>query len=234
MKFIGLIPARGGSKGIPLKSIAPCAGRPLLAYTAETALGSALLDRAVLSTDSERIAEVGKALGLEVPFLRPAHLAADDTPMIEVLQHFVDSLGPEAPEAALVLLQPTSPLRKAFHVDEAVRLFLERGVDSLVSVMQVPHQFNPVSVMTLGGDGTLSSFMGDSAAILRRQDKPRVFARNGPAIVITTPRLIREGRLYGPRNLAFEMDATSSLDVDAAEDLAMAELILRREEDARV
>ena len=111
---LGLVPARGGSKGLPGKNARELAGRPLLAYTAEAARASGVIDRLVLSTDAADIAGAGRAAGLEVPFMRPAALAADDTPMLPVIRHAVDALaaGGWQPEI-VVLLQPTSPLRRA-------------------------------------------------------------------------------------------------------------------------
>src|SRR5262245_16834240 len=124
MNVLGLITARGGSKGIPRKNLVPLLGRPLLAYTCEAALASTSLARVVLSTDDEEIASVGRAEGIEVPFMRPAELSRDDTPSIDVAVHAVQWLATHAgwQADALVLLQPTSPLRTAHHIDEACAL----------------------------------------------------------------------------------------------------------------
>jgi CMP-N-acetylneuraminic acid synthetase len=170
MRTLGVIPARGGSKGIPGKNLRLLAGRPLLAYTADAARGSRRLSRVVLSTDDEATAAAGRSLGLEVPFLRPADLAADDSPMLPVLRHAVEALSASGFEAdAVVLLQPTSPLRRAEHIDAAIELLEATGADSVVSVVEVPHQFNPVSVMTLEGD-RLKPFV-PGPLVTRRQDK---------------------------------------------------------------
>src|SRR5207249_733281 len=116
MTFAGVIPARGGSQGIPRKNLAPCAGRPLLAWTAAAALACPQLQRVILSTDDDGIASIGRELGLDVPFLRPPELAQAETPMLGVLQHLLERLGESGPvPEALVLLQPTSPLRTARH-----------------------------------------------------------------------------------------------------------------------
>jgi CMP-N-acetylneuraminic acid synthetase len=123
---VGVVPARGGSKGIVKKNIRACAGRPLLAYTCDAALGSQVLDRVLLSTDDAEIAAVGRDCGLEVPFLRPASLATDTTPMVEVLTHVLDWLNSDQEIDAIVLLQPTSPLREAHHIDEAVELLVSQ------------------------------------------------------------------------------------------------------------
>jgi CMP-N,N'-diacetyllegionaminic acid synthase len=228
--IIGLIPARGGSKSIPRKNLAVVAGRPLLAYTARAALGAARLDRVILSTDDAEIAEAGRALGLEVPFLRPAALAGDETAMLPVMRHALDFLAESGSTAtALVLLQPTSPLRSAGHIDEAVELLLDSGAETVVSIVEVPHNFGPTSVMTRHADGSLTPFL-PGPPILRRQDKPRVFARNGPAILAVRGAVLRRGALYGEPTLGYCMSAADSLDIDEPDDLWLAEQHIRRRE----
>jgi len=229
LNILGLIPARGGSKAIPHKNIVPLAGKPLLAYTCDAALSSRRLTRVLLNTDDPQIAEVGRACGVEVPFLRPAELAQDETPILPVIQHtlgwLLENQGFETD--VVVLLQPTSPLRSAEHIDAAVDLLLEKGADTVVSVVEVPHQFNPVSVMRLDERGYLVPFL-PGEMILRRQDKPRVYARNGPAVLVVRRDTLEGGKLYGERTLPYEMDAASSLDIDAPDDLVLAEFWLQR------
>jgi CMP-N-acetylneuraminic acid synthetase len=225
-RVVGVIPARGGSKGIPGKNIKACAGKPLLAYTAEAALASRRLDRVILSTDDGRIARVGKKLGLEVPFLRPQSLASDRAPMAGVLQHLLKWLeGEDAAPEMLVLLQPTSPLRTARHIDEAVDLFRENKADTVVSVVPVPHQFTPGSLMKVVA-GRLRPLQGGPLR-LRRQDKPLLYARNGPAILVTNTRVVRGGALYGKHVLGYEMSPMDSIDVDGPDDLALAAALLK-------
>jgi CMP-N-acetylneuraminic acid synthetase len=227
---IGLIPARGGSKSIPRKNLAMLAGRPLLAHTAAAALAAKRLDRILLSTDDGEIAAAGRGLGIEVPFLRPPELAGDTADMLPVMRHaldFLDAHGVAA--AAIVLLQPTSPLRTAANIDAAIELFVAERAETVVSIVEVPHQFNPVSVMTLDG-GALRPFL-PGPAILRRQDKPRVVARNGPAILIVGRETLRRGVLYGEKTLGYLMSAAESLDIDAPDDLWLAEQYLVRRAD---
>ena len=227
MQILGVIPARGGSKGVPGKNLRPLAGRPLLAYTADAALGSRLVSRTVLSTDDPAIAAAGRALGLTVPFLRPAALSADDTPMLPVLMHAVEELRREGFAAeAVVLLQPTSPLRTAAHVDAAVELLASTGADSVVTVVEVPHQFSPASVMAVE-DGRLRPFL-PGPVVTRRQDKPRVFARNGPAVLAVRVATLAAGSLYGDDCRPLLMDPESSVDIDGAADFAYAEYLLSR------
>lgn len=227
MLVLGIIPARGGSKGIPHKHLRAVGGRPLLAYTADTVLASRRLTRVIVSTDDAEIADAARALGLEVPFMRPASLAADDTPMLPVLQHAVRQLAAAGAVAdVIVLLQPTSPLRQASHIDAAVELLEQTGADSVVTVVEVPHQFNPLSVMQLD-DGRLTPFL-DGPAPLRRQDKPRVFARNGPAVLAVRPQVLDGGSLYGRDCRPLLMSARDSLDVDTAADLDLLDYYLTR------
>ena len=227
MAFIGLVPARGGSKGIPGKNIAPCGGKPLLAWTAEAALASGVLDRVILSTDDEEIAKVGRQLGLEVPFLRPQSLAADDTTMLAVMAHALQVLRAEGGTIdALVLLQPTSPFRRGHHIAEAAEAFRARCPATLVSVGQVPHRFVPSSLMRTD-DGCLVALNGGDIGSPLRQGKEKLFARNGPAILIVRPSEIEAGRIYGHPTIGYEMGEIDSLDIDAPEDLRLADHLLR-------
>jgi CMP-N-acetylneuraminic acid synthetase len=227
VKVLGVIPARGGSRGITHKNLAMVAGRPLLAYTADAARASRRLSRVIVSTDDPAIADTARALDLEVPFLRPPELAVDTTPMLPVLQHAIDAMSAAGFSAdAVVLLQPTSPLRRAEHIDAALDLLEATGADSVVSVVEVPHQFSPASVMTLS-DGRLTPF-ADGPTITRRQDKPRVYARNGPAVLATRTAVLTGGSLYGDDCRPLLMDTRVSIDIDSDDDLDYAEYLLRR------
>ena len=226
MKILAIIPARGGSKGIPRKNVCLLAGRPLIAYTIEAALAAKSLDRVIVSTDDNEIAATATDLGAEVR-MRPEILARDDTPTLAVLQHHVAQLVAEEyrPDAVMTL-QPTSPLRAASHIDSAAGLFASDGTaDSLVSCVEVPHIFHPCSVMCKGDDGYLHPFLDSESSPTRRQDKEVVFARNGAAIYITrTERLSKY--IFGGRLLAFLMAADESIDIDSEANLAEAERLL--------
>ncbi|HEY6362338.1 MAG TPA: acylneuraminate cytidylyltransferase family protein [Vicinamibacterales bacterium] len=227
MEVLGIIPARGGSKGIPRKNLAPLGGRPLIAYTCDAARASRRLTRFVVSTDDEEIFEIARALVPETPLLRPPHLAADDTPMVDVLLDIVATLERREryrPDA-VVLLQPTSPFRRAEHVDAAVELLESSGADSVVTVIVVPHQFSPSSLMRQEGNRLVPA--ADGELRLRRQDKPRLFARNGPAVAaVRTSVLVDRGTLYGPDTRGLVMAREDSLDIDDPFDLDLAELLL--------
>lgn len=234
MTVLGIIPARGGSKGIPNKNLAAVAGRSLLAYTCEAALASRALTRVVLSTDDPQIADAGRRFGIEVPFPRSPDLAQDDTPMLKVLQDTlvgllrIDGYRPDA----VVLLQPTSPLRRAGHIDAAVRLLEQSGAESVVSVVPVPHRFSPMSVLRLD-QGRLTPF-SSGPSVTRRQDKPVLYARNGPAVLaVRRDVLVEHDSLYGVDCRALVMSPEDSVDVDTPFDLDLVEFLLARRKVAR-
>ena len=227
MRVLGVIPARGGSKGIARKNLAPLAGRPLLAYTADAVRASRRLTRTVVSTDDPEIAAAAQALSLDVPFLRPPALAADDTPMLPVVQHALATMQSTGDAFdAVVLLQPTSPLRRGDHIDAALELLASSGADSVVTVVEVPHQFSPVSVLRIE-DGRLRPFQGGPKPT-RRQDKPRLYARNGPAVIAVRAAVVAAGSLYGDDSRPLVMPMRDSHDIDSADDLELVELLLSR------
>jgi CMP-N,N'-diacetyllegionaminic acid synthase len=225
MRFVGLIPARGGSKGIPGKNIVSCAGRPLLAWTAAAALGSKRLSRCLLSTDADDIAAAGTAAGLEVPFKRPSALAGDLSTSLEVMVHALDWLEASGDKVeVLVLLQPTSPLRTSRHIDECIARFEAETADCAVSTTEVPHRFHPRSLMREEG-GRLLPYEGRHT-VTRRQDLPPLWGRNGPAILVVSAAQLRRGDFYTGRTVGYPMSAEASLDIDTPFDLEVASLRL--------
>ena len=215
MEVVALVPARGGSKGIPRKNLAPLAGKALIRWTIDAARAAETVTRVVVSTDDDEIA--AEAHDVDV-LRRPSELAADDTPMLAVIRHALSHIEPCD---VLVLLQPTSPLRRAEHVDGAVRLLLETGADSVVSVVEAPHRYEPDSLMELR-DGLLVA----RSEPAMRQAKQRLYARNGPAVLALRPAGLGEG-LYSGNVAAYVMDERDSLDIDTPHDLELAELLLR-------
>ena len=229
MEVLGVIPARGGSKSTPRKNLYPLCGRPLIAYTFDAAKASQRLKRVILSTDDGEIAALGREHDIEVPFIRPARLAQDDTPMLPVIQHAIHYLASEdgyCPDV-IVLLQPTSPLRRAEHIDAAVDILIETGADSVVSVVEVPHNFSPISVMRIV-EGRLEPFISQEEWVLRRQDKPQVYARNGPAVcALTYETLMKGSTLFGEDCRPYLMATEDSVDIDTLQDIAYATFLLR-------
>ena len=224
LRVVAIVPARGGSKGVPRKNIRLLAGKPLLAYTAEAALAARRLSRAVLSTDDEEVAETGRRCGLEVPFLRPAELARDNTPMLPVVQHaarWLESTG--EPFDAVCLLQPSSPFRRPEDIDAAIDLLHSTGADSVISVLPVPPHYNPHWVYLLDGRGSLRLSTGEASPIPRRQDLPPAFFRDGSIYLTRRDTLMDGNSLYGSRTVGYSMDPATAVNIDGPEDWAYAE-----------
>ncbi len=220
---LAIVPARGGSKGVPGKNTRPLAGKPLLAYTAEAARQSGVCDRAVLSTDSADIADVGRQSGLEVPFLRPAALAADDTPMLPVLTHALGMLAAEGWQPDIVvLLQPTSPLRRPEHVRAAVEQLIASGADSVVTVVEVPRHLSPDYVMRID-EGRLQPFLPEGARVTRRQDARPAYSREGTVYACWRSTIEQYGGIYGHDCRPLLVDPRDSLSIDSEADWAEAE-----------
>ncbi len=227
MNTLGLIPARGSSKGVPRKNARLLCGRPLLHYTAEAALGATRLSRVVLSTEDETIASIGLAEGLDVPFLRPAELAEDTTPMLPVVQHALRALARAGEHFdAVCLLQPTSPLRGSARIDQCLELLEWRGADSVVTVLPVPTEFNPHWVFGPGPDGTLEPVMRGEALVTRRQDLPPAYCREGSVYAVLVRVVLDEDSLYGSRMLGVPVDPAASVNIDTIEDWRRAETLL--------
>ena len=224
---LGLVPARGGSKGVPRKNVRDLVGKPLLAYTAEAALGAATLARIVLSTDDAEIAAVGRRCGLDVPFMRPAELSRDDTPTLPVVQHALRELERMGDRYdAVCLLQPTSPLRSASLIDECVSRFVSERPDSVISVRPVPAEFNPHWVYFLDEDGSARLSTGERTPVVRRQDLPCAYHRDG-AVYVTDCEVVKAGSLYGERVLAVVSPEGPTVNIDDEEDWRAAELAIR-------
>jgi CMP-N,N'-diacetyllegionaminic acid synthase len=225
---LALVPARAGSKGIPGKNLRPLGGRSLIDYAARVARDSEVVDRAVLSTDSEEIAAEGRRAGLDVPFLRPAALARDDTPMKPVIEHALVSLAGEGfgPEIVL-LLQPTSPLRTPDHLRDAVRLLRASNADSVVTVVELPRHLSPDYVMKID-DGELKPFLAEGAHVTRRQDARPAYVRDGTVYAFWARTLLEQGTIYGRRCVPLLVDPADSITIDSPGDWQEAERILRR------
>ncbi len=231
MDVLAVIIARGGSKKIPGKNMRLLCGRPLIYYTLRAANESRLVTRIVLSTDDREIADYARRHGTEVPFIRPDDLARDDTPTVPVIQHVLEELEKSegySPEI-VVVLQPTSPLRQAVHVDNAIHTLLQTKADSVVTVREVPHEFNPVSIMRIEQGELVPYLQGEGTRLLRRQDKPKVYARNGVAVYATRCDVIlKEASLFGNHCQPLLMSPEDSVDIDDEMDLLLAELLISK------
>lgn len=228
MKVLGIIPARGGSKGVPRKNIKMLAGKPLLAYSVESALAAKRLDHVILTTDDEEIADLGRALGVDVPFIRPVELSDDKAPTFPVVVHAVSQLEALGMHFdAVCLLQPTNPFRTAEDIDACVALLDATGADSVISVLPVPHQYNPKWVYWRNDRGEMNLSTGESSPVARRQDLPPAFHRDGTVYVTRRSVLDVYGNLYGEKVQGYEMDPSHSVNIDTAEDWELAEKFLK-------
>ncbi len=227
MRILGIIPARGGSKEVPRKNIRMVAGRPLVAYSIEAAKGSRLLTDFVTSTEDLEIATVAKELGSPL-LMRPKELAADDTPMLAVVQHALTALESDTVRFDYVtLLQPTTPQRFSEDIDAALTLLIKTGADSVVSVYQVSDH-HPARMYRLV-DGRLVPYDSEPPDRLR-QGLPAVYHRNG-AIYACHRALIKEkGTLVGLDIRPYIMPRGRSINIDDELDLVLADLLLRRQQ----
>ena len=202
MKILALIPARGGSKGVPRKNIRPLANRPLIYYTLDSVAASIGLSDTLVSTDDEEIRDVVNQYDPQwklAPFLRPAELAADKAPTLPVIRHALDALSSQGRRYdAVALFQPTVPFSSACLINEAINKLQQENLDAVFSAREVPHQYNPAWVFTPRKDGTLSIATGAPELITRRQELPPAFYRGG-ALYLTRTEVIRSGSLYGDR-----------------------------------
>ncbi|HEV2468982.1 MAG TPA: acylneuraminate cytidylyltransferase family protein [Candidatus Sulfotelmatobacter sp.] len=225
--ILGLVPARGGSKGIARKNARLLAGKPLLAYTADAARGATGLSRILLSTDDPDIASIGKSAGLEVPFLRPAELAIDSTPMIDVVLHVIHWFRDQGLNYdAVCLLQPTSPLRTSATIDRCVSLLWDRDVDSVMSVRPVPTEHNPYWVYFADTDGLLRPSVGDKPEVPCRQQLPQAFHADGSIFLARTEKILAERSLKCKRMLGAVSPEEEAFDLDTEEQWRALERLL--------
>ncbi|HEY4176153.1 MAG TPA: acylneuraminate cytidylyltransferase family protein [Kofleriaceae bacterium] len=228
MRVLGIVTARGGSKGIPGKNLAVVAGKSLLAWTAEAALASRIT-RTVLSTDADDIAAAGEALGLEVPFMRPPELARDDTPTIPVLQHVVRQLEASGDRYdAIFTLQPTNPLRRTSDIDGAIDVLAKTSADSVISFVDVGER-HPARMKMVDDDGRVTDPpFGELFEGQRRQDLPRLWLRDGSVYLTRRAVLMEQDSLKGSDCRAWKMPIERSCNIDTPFDLWLVEQLLRR------
>lgn len=223
-KILGLVPARGGSKGIPRKNVRPIAGRPLIAWTIGAALGAERLSRVVVSSEDEEILAVARAWGADAPFVRPAELARDETPGIAPALHALDALA-ESYEW-LVLLQPTSPLRTSGDIDAAIALCLEGEADACIGVTESAE--SPWWMFARSPSGELTPFGGREKIAPRRQELPRLYSVNGAIYVARVEALRRKRSFFMPGALGYVMARDHAVDIDDELDFALAQLLLEK------
>ena len=225
-KILAFIPARGGSKGLPRKNIKPLLGKPLIAWTVEQAKNSKYIDKVVVSTDDEEIAEISKKYGAEVPFLRPKELARDDSPTIDAIIHAINWFEERGEFFdILILLQPTSPLRTTEDIDNAIELFLNnKDALSLISVKENEHP--PFWSLEIENK-FLKPLFGEEYFKKRRQELPKSYMPNGAIFISYVDILKKYKTFYTPKTIAYIMPPERSIDIDNEFDFLLAEFILK-------
>ena len=212
---LAVVTARGGSKGVPGKNILPIGGRPLIQWTIDAARGSRHIDQLILSSDDPAIIEIALKAGCEVPFRRDPLLASDEASSIDVV---VDALQRVPGHDIVVLLQPTSPLRSASDIDEAIELLASSGAPACVSLR--PADEHPYWTFRLGDGGQLARFAEPPATMpLRRQDLPAAWCLNGAVYVARVDWFLRERSFLSPQTVGYVMPAERSLDIDTPADV---------------
>ena len=228
MRVLAIIPARGGSKGVPGKNIKLLSGKPLIEYTTEVALQSKLLTKVVVSSDDDKIIEVAKNTGVEVPFKRPSNLSEDATPTLPVIKHalaYYKNIGEEFD--AICLLQVTSPFRTVDFLDNAIQKFINEAADSLISVQKVPHEYNPHWTFELNEEGNLKIATGEEKIISRRQDLPTTYHRDGSIYITKTSVILEKNSLYGNTIAYIESKEKNFVNIDTLRDWGKAEEIIK-------
>jgi len=223
---LGVIPARGGSKRIPRKNIMKICGKPLIQWTIEAGLGSEAIDRIIVSTDDEEISTISRDMGADVPFIRPARLAEDSICSYDVLEHALQMLREKY--IYIAMLQPTSPLRTAYHIDEAATLLCSKMADGVASVTEVEHPIEWCN--TLPTSLEMTNFVDSKYGNIRSQDLPTSYRLNGAIFISTINRMQAEkSHVYGKNMFAYKMTRSKSVDIDEYIDFQFAELLLRNQ-----
>ena len=220
--ILAIIPARGGSKGIPLKNIREVGRKPLIAWTIEEAQKSKFLDRLILSSDDGKIIQVAKEYGCEVPFIRPSELAQDDTPGIEPVLHAIVSLSEKYDY--VVLLQPTSPLRSVEDIDKCIEACVVSGCKACVTVTQ--SEQSPYWMYSIADSGYMVPVVKVADKYCRRQELPTAYVLNGAVYVARTEWLKQTKEFVADETRAIIMPAERSIDIDTEQDLARVGRIL--------
>lgn len=222
LRFLGVLPARAGSKGIPDKNLRNLAGQPLLHWAARALIESEVAERSICSTDSDRIANAAKKSGLEVPFLRPSQLATDTTPIVDVLLHAIRNLNESY--SHIVLVQATTPTVTSLDIQKAVRLISE-GADTVISGY-LTHEHHPAIMYTLDAHQKVNWLLSGGNHAVRRQDFPPVFVRTGSVYIISVEHMIDSQSLYGQDIRAIEVDRSRAITIDEEADFLRAKQIM--------
>lgn len=227
-RILAIIPARGGSKGVPGKNIKLLNGKPLLAYTSEIALQSRYLTEVILSSEDEEIMGVAKRLGIKVPFNRPMALAQDNTPSIDIIVHALKWYeNQNIYFDAVCLLQVTSPFRTLPFLNKAIKKFIKMDCDSLISVQKVPQEYNPHWTFEINEVGNLKIATGENEIISRRQELPVAYHRDGSIYITKTKVILQQYSIYGKSTSFIESSSECYVNIDTLKDWKKAEMIIK-------
>ena len=225
-KMLAVIPARGGSKGVPNKNIKELAGKPLIAYTIESAVKSSVFEKVIVSTDSDEIAKISIRYGAEVPFVRPAEISGDLVSSDDVILHALDFYKKRGIHFEYVCkLQPTSPLRNEEHIREAYRMLCEKEADFVVSVCECEH--SPLWSGTLDESLSLDGFIKEDVKRTCRQELPSFYRLNGAIYMGKTKAFCDNRNFLGTNGFAYIMTQEESVDIDSRLDFTIAELLMQ-------
>lgn len=228
LRILGIIPARGGSKGVPRKNIKLLGSKPLIAYSIQSSLESRELQEICVSTEDAEIAKISQQYGAKVPFIRPAYLATDSSPSIDTVIHAVQFYQKQGQIFdALCLLQATCPFRTAGDIQQSILTFKKSGADSLISVRKVPHEYNPHWTFKENKNGFLRIATGEKSIIPRRQELPPAYHRDGSIYIVKTKILLEQKSLYGEK-IAFHVSQNPiHINIDTMQDWEKAEKLLQ-------
>ncbi|MFH0869431.1 MAG: acylneuraminate cytidylyltransferase family protein [archaeon] len=226
VNILAIIPARGGSKRLPGKNIMKFCGKPMIAWTIDSAKGCRHISRVIVSTDDKKIASIAKKHGAEVPFMRPEHLATDTATTVSVIEHALSFLKEKegySPDF-ICLLQPTAPLRTAKHITEAVELLLAKKADACVSVVET--KLNPYLTNTIDEDGMFRNYIeGTGRGFVAKLKPQKTYMLNGAVYLIRPEIFLREKTFEPEKTAAYVMDEYDSVDIDTKDDFIVAKLI---------
>ncbi len=229
-RILGLLPARGGSKGIPGKNLKPLLGKPLIAWAATALANAAEVERKICSTDDSRIAKAAESYGLEVPWFRPPELALDDTLVVDVIEHALHAVRAESGVSYthVALIQATSPTIIAQDIDTAIRLALEKDADTVITGFHAG-QRHPATMYTMAEDGSVQWLLEQGQRMARRQDLPPVFVRTGLVYVMKAEVVLDRHSIYGDRVVSLIVPEERAITIDEESDFRLAEFLLSGE-----
>ena len=229
--FLAVIPARAGSKGLPEKNIKELCGKPLIAWSILVGLNSNYIDKVIVSTDSQEIADISQKYGASVPFIRPANLANDKAKTFDVLQHAIEYCESEASKSFdyVVLLEPTSPLRESIDIDLAIEELMNSKADSIVGIGKTEDQ-NPAFLVNMDNNGYISGYENRSISVKRRQDISDVYFLEGSVYISKITSLLKNKTFYHDKTIGYEFPKYKTLEIDDIFDFILVEAIMKYKE----